>query len=85
MLLGVLALLGVAAIGHDVALPRPVWRADRDNGALISQASPFDVRPDVMLDQVAFSRMPAPVTAALVFVYKLVTVKRWLEDAGVKG
>jgi hypothetical protein len=31
VLLGVLALLGVAVIGRDVALPHPATRADRDD------------------------------------------------------
>jgi hypothetical protein len=55
VLLGVLALLGVAVIG--LVMLGPLGLLD-DAGA---------------------------VTAAAVFVYKLVTVKRRLEDVGVKG
>jgi hypothetical protein len=48
-------------------------------------ASPVDVLPEVMLGPFGLLDDAGAVTAAAVFVYKLVTVKGRLEDAGVKG
>ena len=41
--------------------------------------------PEVVLGPLGFRDDAGAVTAAAVFVYKLVTVKRRLEEAGVKG
>jgi len=86
MLLGVLALFGVAVIGFVM------WRYSIPPrgliamiGALVYVASPVDVLPEVMLGPFGLLDDAGAVTAAAVFVYKLVTVKRRLEDAGVKG
>jgi hypothetical protein len=43
------------------------------------------VLPEVMLGPLGLLDDAGAATAAAVFVYKLVTVKRRLEDAGVKG
>jgi len=84
VLLGVLALLGVAVIGFVM------WRHRIPGlvamiGALAYLASPVDVLPEVMLGPIGLLDDAGAVTAAAVFVYKLVTVKRRLQDAGVKG
>jgi uncharacterized membrane protein YkvA (DUF1232 family) len=47
--------------------------------------SPVDVLPEVMLGPFGLLDDAGAVTAAAVFVYKLVTVKRRLQDAGMKG
>ena len=86
MLLGVLALLGVAAIGFVMWRYRiPPRGLIAMIGALVYLASPVDVLPEVMLGPFGLLDDAGAVTAAAVFVYKLVTVKRRLEDAGVKG
>src|SRR5215218_5429126 len=54
-------------------------------GALVYLASPVDVLPEVMLGPFGLLDDAGAVTAAAVFVYKLVTVKTRLADAGVKG
>ena len=54
-------------------------------GALIYLASHVDVLPAVMLGPLGLLDDAGAVTAAAVFVYKLMTVKRRLEDAGVTG
>jgi uncharacterized membrane protein YkvA (DUF1232 family) len=54
-------------------------------GALVYLASPIDVLPEAMLGPLGLLDDAGAVTAAAVFVYKLVTVKRRLQDAGVKG
>jgi uncharacterized membrane protein YkvA (DUF1232 family) len=86
VLLGVLALLGVAVIGfvmwRDRVPPRGLIAMI---GALVYLASPVDVLPEVMLGPFGLLDDAGVATAAAVFVYKLVTVKRRLEDAGVKG
>ena len=41
--------------------------------------------PEVMLGPLGLLDDAGAVTAAAVFVYKLVTVKRRIEDVGVKG
>jgi uncharacterized membrane protein YkvA (DUF1232 family) len=86
MLLGVLALLGVAVIGFVMWRYRiPPRGLIAMIGALIYLASPVDVLPEVMLGPVGLLDDVGAVTAAAVFVYKLVTVKRRLQDAGVQG
>src|SRR5215217_5499433 len=70
---------------HNVELPHPAGRADRDDRGSGLPASPVDVLPEVMLGPFGLLDDAGAVTAAAVFVYKLVTVKRRLEDAGVKG
>ena len=85
MLLGVLALLGVV-IGFVMWRYRiPPRGLIAMIGALVYLASPVDVLPEVMLGPFGLLDDAGAVTAAAVFVYKLVTVKRRLEDAGVKG
>jgi uncharacterized membrane protein YkvA (DUF1232 family) len=86
MLLGVLALLGVAVIGFVMWRYRiPPRGLIAMIGALVYLASPVDVLPEVMLGPLGILDDAGAVTAAAVFVYKLVTVKRRLQDAGVKG
>src|ERR671912_571313 len=86
VLLGVLALLGVAAIGFVMWRYRiPPRGLVAMIGALVYLASPIDVLPEVMLGPFGLLNDAGAVTAAAVFVYKLVTVKKRLEDAGVKG
>jgi uncharacterized membrane protein YkvA (DUF1232 family) len=86
VLLGVLALLGVAVIGfimwHYRIPPRGLIAMF---GALIYLASPIDVLPEVILGPIGLLDDAGAVTAAAVFVYKLVAVKRRLVDAGVQG
>ena len=85
-LLGVLALLGVAVIGFIMWRYRiPPRGLIAMIGALVYLASPVDVLPEVMLGPLGLLDDVGAVTAAAVFVYKLVTVKKRLQDAGVKG
>ena len=86
VLLGVLTLLGVAVIGFVM------WRYRIPPRGLIAMivalvylASPVDVLPEAMLGPLGLLDDAGAVTAAAVFVYKLVTVKRRLQDAGLKG
>jgi uncharacterized membrane protein YkvA (DUF1232 family) len=84
VLLGILALLGVAAIGFVMWRYRvPPRGLVAMIGALIYLASPVDVLPEVMLGPLGLLDDAGAVTAAAVFVYKLVTIKRRLEKAGV--
>jgi uncharacterized membrane protein YkvA (DUF1232 family) len=86
VLLGVLTLLGVAVIGFVMWRYRiPPRGLVAMIGALVYMASPVDVLPEVMLGPLGFLDDAGAVTAAAVFVYKLVTVKKRLEEAGVKG
>lgn len=86
VLLGVFSLLGVAVIGFVMWRYRvPPRGLIAMIGALVYLASPVDVLPEVMLGPIGLLDDAGAVTAAAVFVYKLVTVKRRLEDAGVKG
>jgi uncharacterized membrane protein YkvA (DUF1232 family) len=86
VLLGVLAVLGVAVIGFVMWRYRiPPRGLIAMIGALVYLASPVDVLPEVMLGPFGLLDDAGVATAAAVFVYKLVTVKRRLEDAGVKG
>ena len=86
VLIGVLTLLGVAAIGFVMWRYRiPPRGLIAMAGALVYLASPIDVLPEVVLGPIGLLDDAGAVTAAAVFVYKLVTVKRRLEDAGIKG
>jgi uncharacterized membrane protein YkvA (DUF1232 family) len=86
VLLGVLALLGVAVIGFVMWRYRiPPRGLIAMIGALVYLVSPVDVLPEVMLGPLGLLDDAGAATAAAVFVYKLVTVKRRLEDAGVMG
>ena len=86
VLLGVLALLGGAVIGFVMWRYRvPPRGLIAMIGALIYLVSPVDVLPEVMLGPLGLLDDASAVTAAAVFVYKLVAVKRRLEEAGVKG
>jgi uncharacterized membrane protein YkvA (DUF1232 family) len=86
MLLGVLALLGVALIGFVMWRYRiPPRGLIAMIGALVYLASPIDVLPEAMLGPLGLLDDAGAVTAAAIFVYKLATAKRRLQDAGVKG
>ena len=86
VLLGVLALLGVAVIGFVMWRYRiPPRGLIAMISALVYLASPIDVLPEVLLGPIGLLDDAGAATAAAVFVYKLVTVKRRLEEAGVKG
>src|SRR4051794_19239474 len=86
VLLGVLTLIGVAGIGFIMWRYRiPPRGLIAMIGALVYLASPIDVLPEVVLGPIALLDDAGAATAAAVFVYKLVTVKRRLQDAGVKG
>jgi uncharacterized membrane protein YkvA (DUF1232 family) len=86
VLLGVLTLIGMAAIGFIMWRYRiPPRGLVAMIGALVYLASPIDVLPEVVLGPIGLLDDAGAATAAAVFVYKLVTVKRRLQDAGVKG
>ncbi|MFL6064212.1 MAG: DUF1232 domain-containing protein [Friedmanniella sp.] len=86
VLLGVLALLGVGVTGFVMWRYRvPPRGLIAMIGALVYLATPVDVLPEALLGPLGLLDDAGAVTAAVVFVYKLVTVKRRLEDAGVKG
>ena len=86
VLLGVLTLLGVSVIGFVMWRYRiPPRGLIAMVGALVYLASPVDVLPEVILGPIGLLDDAGAVTAAAVFVYKLVTVKRQLAEAGVKG
>jgi uncharacterized membrane protein YkvA (DUF1232 family) len=86
VLLGVLSLLGVAVVVFVMWRYRvPPRGLVAMIGGLVYLASPVDVLPEVMLGPIGLLDDAGAVTAVAVFVYKLVTVKRRLEAAGVKG
>jgi len=86
VLLGVLSLLGVAVIVFVMWRYRvPPRGLIAMIGALVYLASPIDVLPEVMLGPLGLLDDAGVVTAVAVFVYKLVKVKKRLENAGVKG
>lgn len=86
VLLGVLALLGVGVIGFVMWRYRvPPRGLIAMVGSLVYLASPLDVLPELMLGPLGLLDDAGAVTAAAIFVYKLVTVKRRLEEAGVRG
>lgn len=84
VLLGVLTLAGVAV---TVFVMRRYQIPPRGLvamlGALVYLASPIDVLPEVILGPIGLLDDAGAATAAAVFVYKIVTVKRRLEAAGV--
>lgn len=85
VLLGVLTLIGVGVI---VFVMRRYQIPPRGLvamlGALVYLASPIDVLPEVILGPIGLLDDAGAATAAAVFVYKIVTVKRRLEAAGVR-
>ena len=84
VLLGVLALLGVGAIGFVMWRYRiPPRGLVAMVASLVYLASPVDVLPEVLLGPLGLLDDAGAVTAAAVFVYKLVTVRRRLDEAGV--
>jgi uncharacterized membrane protein YkvA (DUF1232 family) len=86
VLLGGLALLGVAVLGFVMWRYRvPPRGLVAMIGALVYLASPVDVLPEVVLGPLGLLDDAGAITAAAVFVYKLVTVKRRLDEAGVTG
>ena len=86
VVLGVLGLLGVGVIGFVMWRYRiPPRGLVAMIGALVYLVSPVDVLPEVMLGPIGLLDDAGAATAAAVFVYKLVTVKRRLDEAGVKG
>jgi uncharacterized membrane protein YkvA (DUF1232 family) len=86
VLLGVFTLLGLGAIGFVMWRYRiPPRGLVAMVGALVYLASPVDVLPEVLLGPIGLLDDAGAVTAAAVFVYKLVNVKRRLEEAGVQG
>jgi uncharacterized membrane protein YkvA (DUF1232 family) len=86
VLLGVFTLLGLGAIGFVMWRYRiPPRGLVAMVGALVYLASPVDVLPEVLLGPIGLLDDAGAVTAAAVFVYKLVNVKRRLEEASVQG
>lgn len=86
VLLGVLTLLGAAAIVFVMRRYRiPPRGLVAMIGSLVYLASPVDVLPEVLLGPIGMLDDAGAVTAAAVFVYKLVTIKKRLEEAGVQG
>lgn len=86
VLLGILGLLGVAVIGFVMWRYRvPPRGLIAMIGSLVYLASPVDVLPEVLLGPLGLLDDAGAVTAAAVFVYKLVMVKRRLQEAGVRG
>ncbi len=85
-LLGVLALIGVAVIVFVMWRYRiPPRGLVAMIGALVYMASPVDVLPEVIFGPLGMLDDAGAITAAAVFVYKLATVKKRLEESGVKG
>jgi len=86
VLLGALTLLGIAVIGFVMWRYRiPPRGVVAMIGSLVYLASPVDVLPEIVLGPIGLLDDAGAATAAAVFVYKLVTVRRRLEEAGVKG
>ena len=84
-IVGVLALLVTLVVGYLMWRYRiPPRGLIAMIGALVYLASPVDVLPEVLLGPLGLLDDAGALTAAAVFVYKLVTVKRRLQDAGVK-
>jgi uncharacterized membrane protein YkvA (DUF1232 family) len=85
VILGVLTVAGVGVIGFVMWRYRiPPRGLVAMIGALVYLASPVDVLPEVLLGPIGLLDDAGAATAATVFVYKLVTVKKRLEEAGVK-
>ncbi len=86
VVLGILALLGVGVIGFIMWRYRvPPRGLIAMIGALVYLVSPVDVLPEALLGPIGLLDDAGAVTAVAVFVYKLVTVRKRLEAAGVKG
>jgi len=86
VVVGALALIGIAVIVFVMRRYRiPPRGLIAMIGALVYLVSPVDVLPEVILGPIGLLDDAGAATAAAVFVYKLVTVKRRLEEAGVKG
>ena len=86
VLLGVFTLLGLGVIGFVMWRYRvPPRGLVAMIGALVYLASPVDVLPEVILGPLGLLDDAGAATATAIFVYKLLTVKRRLQDAGVKG
>lgn len=86
VLLGVLALLAAGVIAFVMWRYRvPPRGLIAMVGALVYLASPVDVLPEVLLGPLGLLDDAGAVTAAAVFVYKVVTVRRQLKEAGVQG
>jgi uncharacterized membrane protein YkvA (DUF1232 family) len=87
-LLVVLAVLVLAGVGVVVFV---AWRYQVPPrgivamvGALVYLGSPIDVLPEAVLGPLGLVDDGGVVTAAAFFVYKLVTARRMLQDAGVR-
>ena len=86
VVLGVLTLLGVTVIGFVMWRYRiPPRGLIAMIGALVYLASPVDVLPEVMLGPIGLLDDAGVVTAAVAFIYKLVTVKGRLQNTGGKA
>jgi len=86
VLLGALALLGTGVIGFVMWRYRvPPRGLIAMIGSLVYLASPVDVLPEVVLGPLGLLDDAGALTAAAIFVYKLVTVRKRLKDAGVQG
>ena len=84
VLLGVLTLVGVGVIAYVMRRYQiPPRGLVAMLGALVYLASPIDVLPEVILGPIGLLDDAGAATAAAVFVYKIVTVKRRLEAAGI--
>jgi len=86
VVLGILALLGVGVISFVMWRYRvPPRGLVAMIGGLVYLVSPVDVLPEALLGPIGLLDDAGAATAVAVFVYKLVTVKKRLETAGVKG
>ena len=86
VLLGGLALLGIAVIGFVMWRYRvPPRGLVAMIGSLVYLASPVDVLPEALLGPLGLLDDAGAVTAAAIFVYKLITVRKRLAEAGVQG
>ena len=85
MLLGVLALLGVAIIGFVMWRYRiPPRGLVAMGGAALYLISPIDLIPEAILGPLGLVDDAGVVAAVVLFVYKLVKVRRILADGGVE-
>ena len=85
MLLGVLALLGVAVIGFVM------WRYRIPPRGLVAMGAaalylifPIDLVPEAILGPLGLVDDAGVVAAVVLFVYKLVKVRRILADGGIE-
>lgn len=84
VVLGVATLTGIGVIAYVMKRYQiPPRGLVAMIGALVYLASPIDVLPEVILGPIGLLDDAGAATAAAVFVYKLVAVKRRLEAAGV--